>query len=120
MGSAGIWLDTCRVAHERAERMYTYAQQSRVVRCWRRYDVEMFQKVEALTGLRMDKYECEADAALLLLERTTEAQQMAAMQARAKDQGRGCLAMPGHSQHGLQAWAVSGLVGSVWVFLVSV
>ena len=49
---------------------------------WRRYDVEMFQKVEALTGLRMDKYECEADAALLLLERTTEAQQMAAMQAR--------------------------------------
>ena len=46
-----------------------------------RYDVEMFQKVEALTGLRMDKYECEADAALLLLERTTEAQQMAAMQA---------------------------------------
>lgn len=42
----------------------------------------MFQKVEALTGLRMDKYECEADAALLLLERTTEAQQMAAMQAR--------------------------------------
>ena len=44
--------------------------------------MEMFQKVEALTGLRMDKYECEADAALLLLERTTEAQQMAAMQAR--------------------------------------
>ena len=47
-----------------------------------RYDVEMFQKVEALTGLRMEKFECEADAALLLLERTTEAQQMATMQAR--------------------------------------
>jgi len=44
--------------------------------------VEMFQKVEALTGLRMEKYEVEADAALLLLERTTEAQQMATMQAR--------------------------------------
>jgi roadblock/LC7 domain-containing protein len=43
----------------------------------------MFQKVEALTGLRMEKYEVEADAALLLLERTTEAQQMATMQARA-------------------------------------
>lgn len=45
-----------------------------------RYDVEMFQKVEVLTGLRMEKFECEADAALLLLERTTEAQQMATMQ----------------------------------------
>ncbi len=44
--------------------------------------MEMFQKVEALTGLRMEKYEVEADTALLLLERTTEAQQMATMQAR--------------------------------------
>ena len=46
----------------------------------------MFQKVEALTGLRMEKYEVEADAALLLLERTTEAQQMATMQARGRAQ----------------------------------
>ena len=89
------------------------------MRCRRRYDVEMFQKVEALTGLRMDKYECEADAALLLLERTTEAQQMATMQARAEDRGRGCLAVPGHSQHGLQGWAVCGLVGSVGILPVS-
>jgi hypothetical protein len=43
--------------------------------------VEQFQKIEALTGQRMEKYECEEEAALLLLERVAEAQKLATMQA---------------------------------------
>lgn len=45
-----------------------------------RYDVEQFQKIEALTGQKMEKYDAEEDAALLLLERVSEAQKMATMQ----------------------------------------
>ncbi|EIE25544.1 DEAD-domain-containing protein [Coccomyxa subellipsoidea C-169] len=44
------------------------------------YDVEQFQKIEALTGQKMEKYDAEEEAALLLLERVTEAQKMATMQ----------------------------------------
>lgn len=46
----------------------------------RRYDVEQFQKIEALTGQKMEKYDAEEEAALLLLERVSEAQKMATMQ----------------------------------------
>ena len=48
--------------------------------CWRRYDVEQFQKIEALIGQRMEKFEHEEEAALLLYERVTEAQKLATMQ----------------------------------------
>lgn len=44
--------------------------------------MEQFQKIEALTGQKMEKYEeyAEEEAALLLLERVSEAQKMATMQ----------------------------------------
>ena len=48
----------------------------------RRYDVEQFQKIEALIGQRMEKFEHEEEAALLLYERVTEAQKLATMQVR--------------------------------------
>lgn len=49
------------------------------------YDVEQFQKIEALTGQTMEKYDAEEDAALLLLERVSEAQKMATMQMKEAD-----------------------------------
>lgn len=45
-----------------------------------RYDVEQFQRIEALTGQRMEQYSPPEDAVLLLLERTGEAQRIATMQ----------------------------------------
>ncbi len=42
--------------------------------------MEQFQKIEALTGQKMESYDAEEDAALLLLERVSEAQKMATMQ----------------------------------------
>ena len=45
-----------------------------------RYDVELFQKVEALTGQKMEKFEAEQDAALVLLDGVNEAQRIATMQ----------------------------------------
>ena len=46
----------------------------------RRYDVELFQRIEALTGQRMEQYAPPEDAVMLLLERTGEAQRIASMQ----------------------------------------
>jgi hypothetical protein len=46
----------------------------------RRYDVELFQKIEALTGRKMEAYPAEQEAVLLLLERVGEAQRIATMQ----------------------------------------
>lgn len=46
----------------------------------RRYDVEAFQKIEALTGQKMEQYTAQEDSAMLLLERTGEAQRIASMQ----------------------------------------
>lgn len=46
------------------------------------YDVELFQKIEALIGLKMEQYGAEQEAVLLLLERVGEAQRIATMQAR--------------------------------------
>lgn len=45
------------------------------------YDVELYQKIEALIGLRMEAYPAEQEAVLLLLERVGEAQRIATMQA---------------------------------------
>ena len=53
-----------------------------------RYDVEQFQKIEALIGQRMEKFEHEEEAALLLYERVTEAQKLATMQMKEADKGR--------------------------------
>ena len=45
-----------------------------------RYDVELFQRIEALTGQRMEQFSPPEDAVMLLLERTNEAQRIATMQ----------------------------------------
>jgi ATP-dependent RNA helicase DDX47/RRP3 len=45
-----------------------------------RYDVELFQKIELLTGLKMEQFEAERDAALVLLDGVNEAQRIATMQ----------------------------------------
>lgn len=41
------------------------------------YDVELYQKIEALIGLKMEQYPAEQEAVLLLLERVGEAQRIA-------------------------------------------
>ena len=45
-----------------------------------RYDVELFQKIEALIGRKMETYPAEQEAVLMLLERVGEAQRIATMQ----------------------------------------
>ena len=45
-----------------------------------RYDVELFQKIEKLTGQEMEQYTPEKEDVLLLMERTNEAQRIANMQ----------------------------------------
>ena len=45
-----------------------------------RYDVELFQKIEKLTGQEMEKFEADKDAALVLLDNVSEAQRIATMQ----------------------------------------
>jgi len=45
-----------------------------------RYDVELFQKIEQLTGLKMEQFEAEKDAALVLLDGVNEAQRIATIQ----------------------------------------
>lgn len=42
--------------------------------------MELFQKIEALTGQKMEKFEAEQDAALILLDGVNEAQRVATMQ----------------------------------------
>ena len=42
--------------------------------------MEQFQKIEALIGQQMERFEHEEEAALLLCERVTEAQKLATMQ----------------------------------------
>ena len=44
------------------------------------YDVELFQKIEALTGQKMEEYPSDQEAVLLLLERVGEAQRISTMQ----------------------------------------
>lgn len=45
-----------------------------------RYDVELFQKIEALTGRKMEAYPAEQEAVLLLQERVADSQRIATMQ----------------------------------------
>lgn len=40
----------------------------------------MYQKIEQLIGKKLDQYEAEQDAVLMLLERVSESQRMATMQ----------------------------------------
>ena len=42
--------------------------------------MEQFQKIEALIAQRMEKFEHEEEAALVLYERVSEAQKLATMQ----------------------------------------
>jgi ATP-dependent RNA helicase DDX47/RRP3 len=49
------------------------------------YDIEFFQKIEQLTGLKMDVYSTEREHVMLLLERVMEAQRFASSQL--KEQG---------------------------------
>ena len=53
------------------------------------YDVELFQKIEALIGLRMEVYPSEQEAVLLLLDRLSEAQRIATMQMKDAVKKRG-------------------------------
>lgn len=51
--------------------------------------MELFQKIEALIGLRMEQYPAEQEAVLLLLERVGEAQRIATMQVGSARGGAG-------------------------------
>ena len=52
------------------------------------YDVEVFQRIEKLTGKKMEAFAAEEEAALLLLDRVGEAQRLATMQMKEADQKR--------------------------------
>ena len=47
--------------------------------------MELFQKIESLVGLKMETYQAEQEAVLLLLERVGEAQRIATMQMKEGD-----------------------------------
>ncbi len=49
------------------------------------YDIEFFQKIEQLTGLKMEMFPTEREHVMLLLERVMEAQRFATSQL--KEQG---------------------------------
>jgi ATP-dependent RNA helicase DDX47/RRP3 len=49
------------------------------------YDVEMFQKIEHLTGVKMEAFPAERDEVLLLLEQVSNAQRIATMQMKEAD-----------------------------------
>ncbi|CAG9463147.1 unnamed protein product [Pedinophyceae sp. YPF-701] len=53
------------------------------------YDVELFQKIEQLIKLKMEKYDAPQDEALLLLERVNEASRIAARTIKEKDEKKG-------------------------------
>jgi ATP-dependent RNA helicase DDX47/RRP3 len=52
------------------------------------YDVEVYQRMEALIGRKLAAYPCEEEAVLVLLERVSEAQRMAARELREADTGK--------------------------------
>lgn len=52
------------------------------------YDVELFQKIEALIELKMEVYQVDKDAVALLGERVGEAQRIATMQMKESDNKR--------------------------------
>ncbi len=58
------------------------------------YDVELFQKIEALTGHKMEEYPAEQEAVLLLLERVGEAQRISTMQVPAPPIGSSYWPLP--------------------------
>lgn len=51
------------------------------------YDVEVFQKIEHLTGVKMEAFPAERDEVLLLLEQVGNAQRIATMQMKEADDG---------------------------------
>ena len=52
------------------------------------YDVELFQRVEALTGVTLPAFPADTEAALLLAERVGEAQRLATAQMKEADSKR--------------------------------
>lgn len=51
--------------------------------------MELLQRIEQLTGVRMELFPSEADDVLLLADRVSEAQRLATMQMREADGGGG-------------------------------
>jgi ATP-dependent RNA helicase DDX47/RRP3 len=51
------------------------------------YDVETFQRIEHLTGVKMEAFPAERDEVLLLLEQVSGAQRIATMQMKEADEG---------------------------------
>jgi ATP-dependent RNA helicase DDX47/RRP3 len=52
------------------------------------YDVELYQRVEKFLGKQLEAFTADEAAALLLAERVTEAQRLAALQMREADARR--------------------------------
>lgn len=71
------------------------------------YDVELFQKIEALTGHKMEEYPSDQEAVLLLLERVGEAQRISTMQMRESEKRKGSK-RKGHADDDAQRHAVPG------------
>ena len=52
------------------------------------YDVEVYQRMEALIGQKLPAYTCDEETVLVLQERVGEAQRMAAREMREADFNR--------------------------------
>ena len=52
------------------------------------YDVEVYQRMEALIGQKLPPYTCDEETVLVLQERVGEAQRMAAREMREVDSNR--------------------------------
>eukprot|EP00850_Spirogloea_muscicola_P002410 SM000009S23539 [mRNA] locus=s9:609063:612293:+ [translate_table: standard] len=52
------------------------------------YDVELFQRIEQLIGMKMEAFAAEQEEALLMLERVSDAQRIATMTLREKEAGK--------------------------------
>lgn len=50
------------------------------------YEVEMYQRIEHLLGMKLPAYSCEADTVLVLLERVAEAQRIATIEMKEEQQ----------------------------------
>lgn len=62
-----------------------------VVRWTKKYDVEVYQRMEALIGQKLPPYTCDEETVLVLQERVGEAQRMAAREMREADFNRHAL-----------------------------
>jgi ATP-dependent RNA helicase DDX47/RRP3 len=83
----GVWLRQDYI--HRVGRTARAGRAGRAITLVTQYDVELFQRIEELIGLRMEQHPVEEAEVLLLLARVTEAQRNATQELKAIDEAQG-------------------------------